>query len=281
MTSSDAVVAVRRLLPKGVRVGHGGTLDPDAAGVLPIGLGAATRLFDSLADHPKEYVAELRLGVATDTRDASGVVTSRGAVSAGEREIHEAIRGFVGEIDQVPPIHSALRSGGKRYYEIARGGVAFEPAPRRVRIDSIDYLGGSGARHRVAVRCGKGAYIRSLCHDIGQALGCGGHMGTLIRSRSCGFGIGDGVTLESLRALAEAGRFESALIPPDRPLDHLQTLRIGEESRKRTLDGAPFDAPDVTGDGPFRVYCAGSFLGLGIRAGEGTVRMKLVLADRT
>ena len=177
MTSSDVVVAVRRMLPRGTKVGHGGTLDPDAAGVLPICVGKAARLFDYIIDKQKTYITELTLGVVTDTQDASGAVLSRSPVSASESDVRHAALNFIGDIAQIPPAYSAIQVNGKRLYDLARAGQAPALQPRRVRVDSIEYMRQTAPdRHLLRILCGKGVYIRAICHDIGALLGCGGHM---------------------------------------------------------------------------------------------------------
>ena len=182
-TSSDVVVFVRRRLPKGTAVGHGGTLDPDASGVLPVCVGSATRLFDYIIDKQKTYVACIRLGIETDTQDASGAVVAERPVSAGEAELRAVLPRFTGEIRQVPPMYSALKRDGKRLYKLARKGESVALEPRQCRVDAIEYLGAAGEdAYLLKIDCGKGVYIRTLCHDIGNALGCGGHMLSLQRA---------------------------------------------------------------------------------------------------
>ena len=171
-TSSDAVVFVRRRLPKGTAVGHGGTLDPEASGVLPVCVGSATRLFDYIIDKQKTYVARIRLGVVTDTQDATGNVIAQCPVTAGEAELRAALPRFIGDILQVPPMYSALKRDGERLYKLARKGRSVTLEPRACRVDDIEYLGCEGdATYALRIRCGKGVYIRTLCHDIGRALG--------------------------------------------------------------------------------------------------------------
>ena len=184
-TSSDCVVFVRKRLPRTTAVGHGGTLDPDASGVLPVAVGTATRLFDYIVDKQKTYVAELQLGVETDTQDASGnaVKTSDAVVPA--EALLKVLPRFVGEIAQVPPMYSAIKRNGERMYALARRGETAELQPRACRVDAIRLLDALGEnRFRLEIDCGKGVYIRTLCHDIGAVIGCGGCMESLIRLRS-------------------------------------------------------------------------------------------------
>lgn len=194
MTSSDAVVLVRRAFARGTKVGHMGTLDPEAAGVLPIGVGSAARLFDYVTEKEKTYRAEIAIGQATDTQDATGRVVARGPGVRME-DLRAVLPRFIGEIEQVPPAYSAIKVGGRKLYEAARAGEALEVPSRRVQIYGLDLAGQSGEnRFLLDVRCGRGTYIRTLCHDIGRALGTCAHMAFLLRVRSGVFGIEDAVT---------------------------------------------------------------------------------------
>ena len=168
-TSSDLVVFVRKRLPRGTAVGHGGTLDPEASGVLPVCVGSATRLFDYIIDKQKTYVARIRLGVETDTQDATGRVVAERPVRVGEAELRAALPAFTGEIEQVPPMYSAIKRDGRRLYQLARKGQTVEVQPRKCRVDRIDFLGSEGEdTFLLEITCGKGVYIRTLCHDIGR-----------------------------------------------------------------------------------------------------------------
>ena len=281
-TSSDLVVFVRKRLPRGTAVGHGGTLDPEASGVLPVCVGSATRLFDYIIDKQKTYVARLRLGVETDTQDATGSVVAERPVNAGEAEVRSVLPAFVGEIEQVPPMYSALKRGGKRLYQLARKGETVALEPRRCRVDGIDYLGQEDeTTHLLRVRCGKGVYIRTLCHDIGRALGCGGHMLTLERTQAGIFRIEDALTPEAIDALAASGKLEDALIPLDAPLTHLPAVRVGEEARHAVINGNPLKprwldapAPEVQA---VRVYLNDDFAGIGQPLPDGGVRCRAML----
>ncbi len=281
-TSSDAVVFVRRRLPKGTAVGHGGTLDPEASGVLPVCVGSATRLFDYIIDKQKTYVARLRLGVETDTQDATGQVVAECPVTVGEAELRAVLPRFVGEIEQVPPMYSALKRDGRRLYQLARRGQSVALEPRRCRVDAVEYLGREGEDlYAIRVRCGKGVYIRTLCHDIGRALGCGAHMRALERTEAGIFRIEDALSLEDVDALAAQGRLESALIPLDAPLGHLPAVRVGERCRHAVLNGNPLragwlDAP-APGAEAVRVYLGDAFAGIGAPQPDGSVRFRAML----
>ena len=193
VTSFQVVAHLRRVL-RVPKVGHGGTLDPMATGVLPILLGAATKLTPHILAEDKEYVASVRLGVATDTLDATGRVTAERPVPALEPpDLAAVLARFVGEIDQVPPMFSALHVGGRRLHELARAGLEVERAPRRVRIDAIELLASSPPDFTMRVVCGKGTYIRSLAADVGEALGSCAHLTALVRTRLGAFRREDAV----------------------------------------------------------------------------------------
>ena len=281
-TSSDAVVFVRKRLPRGTAVGHGGTLDPEATGVLPVCVGRATRLFDYIIDKQKTYVARLKLGVETDTQDATGQVVATAPVHAGENEVRGVLHRFVGDIEQVPPMYSALKRDGRRLYSLARRGETVEIAPRKCRVDAISYLGFEGDDvHLLKIDCGKGVYIRTLCHDIGRALGCGGHMMTLARTAAGVFRIEDALTLEEVDALSQKGELARALLPLDAPLQHLPEVRVGERCRHAVINGNPIraqwlDAPVPQAEA-VRVYLNDVFAGIGQPMPDGGVKFRAML----
>lgn len=283
VTSSDVVVHVRHKLPRGVRVGHGGTLDPEASGVLPVCVGAGARLFDYIIDKEKTYVATLSLGIVTDTQDAGGQTLEIHPVTASRQDVEDVLQSFVGEIDQIPPMYSAIKKDGKRLYQLARKGETVEMPARKCRvygIDMIDDLGGD--RYLLRIRCGKGVYIRTLCHDIGASLGCGGHMATLERVAAGAFCIENSITLEEVDALAEAGELENALMPMDFPIAHIPRVDVGAERTHAVKNGNPLRPEWIRGeipDGPMRIYLDGAFCGMGERDAEGLVRFKAMLMD--
>ena len=281
-TSSDAVVFVRKRLPKGTAVGHGGTLDPEASGVLPVCVGSATRLFDYIIDKQKTYVARIRLGVETDTQDATGQVVAEHPVKVGEAELRAALPRFIGDIQQVPPMYSALKRDGKRLYKLARKGQTVELEPRACRVDDIEYLGREDEdTYALKIHCGKGVYIRTLCHDLGKALGCGGHMLSLQRVAAGIFDIDSALTLEQVDALAQEGRLEEALLPLDAPLGHLPAVRVGERSRHAVLNGNPLRAHWLETPAPqaeaVRVYLNDEFAGIGAPQSNGDIKFKAML----
>lgn len=280
-TSSDCVVFVRKRLPRGTAIGHGGTLDPMASGVLPVCVGAATRLFDYIIDKQKTYVAELQLGVVTDTQDATGAVVEERPVTVTEADVRAALPRFIGDIWQTPPMYSAIKRGGKRLYELARRGESVEVAPRACRVDDVRLTASLGdGRYRLEVDCGKGVYIRTLCHDIGAYLGCGGHMATLARTRAGVFTLENALTLEEVDALGAEG-LEARLLPMDAAIAHLPAVRVEASHRAAVRNGMPLrpewlDAPAPRAEA-LRVYVGGEFAGIGAPREDGSVRFRAML----
>ena len=278
MTSSDAVVMVRRAFPKGTKVGHMGTLDPEAAGVLPIGVGAATRLFDFVSDKEKTYRAEVCVGAATDTQDATGTVIERGR-GVLEEEFTAVLPRFIGEIEQVPSMYSAIKVDGKKLYQAARAGETIEVPKRLVRIDSIDYIARTGEnRFLIDVHCGRGTYIRTLCHDIGKALGTCAHMSFLLRSQSGLFDLETAVTPEEFLKSVESGA--PALLPCDAPIQHIGRVTVSEKLERAVRNG---NAIRMEGwkqrfeEGrALRVYLGERFAGMGVVQGN-EIRFKCML----
>lgn len=280
MTSSDAVVLVRRTL-SGEKVGHAGTLDPEAAGVLPIMIGKAARLFDVLVEKEKEYVAEIAFGASTDTQDAQGRVLRRTGEAPSDAALRAALGRFVGEIMQVPPAFSALKVGGKAAYRLAREGHAPALSARPAQVHSIDlveWIAEDGALLRI--RCGKGVYVRTLCHDIGEALGCGAHMRFLLRTRTGSFGIDRSVTVEAWQA-AEDRR--ALLMPIDGPIGHLPGAWLEGAMARDCRNGKAMTQflridPEARQGGPVRVYCGQAFAGLARWQGE-ALRFQAMLME--
>lgn len=204
-TSHDVVAKLRGIFGQ-KKIGHTGTLDPDAEGVLPVCLGKATKVCDLLTDKEKEYETVLLLGKTTDTQDITGTVMQESPVSCGEGQIREIIAGFVGEYAQIPPMYSALKVDGKKLCDLARAGVSVERKPRNVQIFSIDILEMELPRVRMRVHCSKGTYIRTLCHDIGTMAGCGGCMESLLRTRVAEFEVQDAKKLSEIEAQVQAVR---------------------------------------------------------------------------
>lgn len=204
-TSHDVVAKLRGIFRQ-KKIGHTGTLDPDAEGVLPVCLGKATRVCDLLADKDKVYDAVLRLGIVTDTQDMTGRVQSEQEASCTQEELEETIRGFVGNYWQTPPMYSALKVNGKKLCDLARAGVEVERKPRQVTLYSIQIEEVSLPRVRMRVHCSKGTYIRTLCHDIGQALGCGGCMESLVRTQVADFMLQEAHRIAEIEAWVKRAR---------------------------------------------------------------------------
>ncbi len=245
-TSFDVVARLRGIL-KIKKIGHTGTLDPDATGVLPVCVGKATKLCDMLTDKDKVYECVMMLGVETDTYDLSGKVLSRNSVTASEEEIVNAINSFVGDIMQVPPMYSALKVNGKKLYELAREGKEVERKPRPVTIFSIDILNISLPEVSIRIHCSKGTYIRSLCHDVGEVLGCGCAMKSLVRTRVSMFDIADARTLDEIERIVKAGNLDGIMLKVDQAFEGMETVFVipTEDAIKHAVNGVPIPATDV------------------------------------
>ena len=237
-TSHDVVAKLRGIL-KMRRIGHTGTLDPDAEGVLPVCLGKATKLCELLTDKEKAYRAVMKLGVVTDTQDMSGTVLEEKTVAVTEEDVLLAIRSFVGEYDQIPPMYSALKVNGKKLYELARAGQVIEREPRRIRIISIAVEEINLPFVTMTVACSKGTYIRTLCHDIGQKLGCGASMDQLLRVKSGQFYLEDSLTLSEISRRVEENTLEECLIHPDALFTHYLALTVKASGEKLLYNGNP------------------------------------------
>lgn len=244
MTSFDVVAQIRRLM-KEKKVGHTGTLDPDAVGVLPVCLGRATRMVDLLGDDHKFYRGEITLGTDTDTQDSTGTVLQRREVGAiSEERIREVLAGFTGRIQQIPPMVSALKHQGKRLYELAREGIEIERQPREVEIFKLTILRIDLPKIWIDVECSKGTYIRTLAYDTGQALGTGAHLSYLIRTGTGEFTLADSVTLEELQQAQATGQGGQFLLPVDYGIRSLPKVLVNQVAEKKALNGAPLKRED-------------------------------------
>lgn len=279
VTSFEAVAHLRRLL-RAPKVGHGGTLDPDATGVLPILIGEATKLTPYLAGLDKEYLATVTLGVVTDTQDASGKVLERREVPPVTPErLADVLRGFVGEIVQIPPMYSALHHGGRRLYEIAREGGEVERQPRRVTVHAIALESLGPPCFTMRVCCGKGTYIRTLAADIGEALGCGASVSALVRTRVGPFDLASAVPWTELREAREADPLWARVLPVDAPITGLPAVTLEPAAAAAFLHGQAVAATHPS-QGLLRVYASdGALLGLGVGLGGAVKPERLVHAD--
>lgn len=243
-TSHDVVAKLRGIAGQ-KKIGHTGTLDPDAEGVLPVCLGKATKVCELLTDKDKTYRAVLFLGQTTDTQDASGTVLETSDVSnLNEAQVTEAIQGFVGEYAQIPPMYSALKVGGKKLYELAREGKTVERKARNVMIHSIKILRVDLPRVEMEVSCSKGTYIRTLCHDIGEKLGVGGCMESLLRVQVGRFVLADSLRLSEIQKAKEDGNLEKILQPIDSVFEQYRAVWIRPDQEKRLQNGNSFRNPD-------------------------------------
>lgn len=282
ITSSNLVVFVRKRLPKGTAIGHGGTLDPEASGVLPLCIGTATRLFDYIIDKKKTYIAEIQLGVVTDTQDATGSIVSECPVNVERAQIEQAVEGFIGDIEQIPPMYSAVKRGGKRLYQLARKGETIEVEARKCHVDSIELLEQTGEnRYRLKVECGKGVYIRTLCHDIGAFLGCGAHMASLERTQAGVFSIENALTQEQIDAAYSDGTLDQHLLPLDAPIAHLPAVYLTEKARHAVINGNVLKPQWMKAPAPktdaVRIYLNDTFAGIGQTLDDGCVRFRAML----
>jgi len=249
-TSFDVVAKLRKIAGQ-KKIGHTGTLDPDAEGVLPVCLGSATKVCDLLTDRTKTYVAKMRLGLVTDTQDGSGTVLSEVSeeqIRSGftEDAVREAVLSFVGAYDQVPPMYSALKVNGRKLYELAREGKSVERKARRVTIETIDIRKIDLPYVEMEVTCSKGTYIRTLCEDIGNKLGCGGCMMHLLRTRVGEFELGEARKLSEVSALAEEGRLHEALLSADRLFLQYDAFTVKDRALRLLLNGNRLTAEDFT-----------------------------------
>ena len=258
-TSQDVAAKLRGVFHER-RVGHGGTLDPMATGVLPVFIGRATRAVEFFESAEKEYVAGLRLGLETNTQDTTGETLAEQPVSVTKEQVQEVLTTFLGPQQQLPPMYSAVKIGGKKLYELARQGKTVERKPRNIEILELELLEGEGADYVIRVRCSKGTYIRTLCHDIGQALGCGGCMSSLRRTGAGCYGIEQAVTMEELLAMESP---EARLLPVDSLFAHLPAVTVRQNQLKPVYNGGAVKIPALT-DGQYRVYGPdGAFLMVG------------------
>lgn len=248
-TSMDVCAKLRGLL-KEKRIGHGGTLDPMATGVLPVFVGTATKAVEFAENSGKEYIAGLRLGVATNTQDSSGEVLETRPVTAGRDELETVLPRFTGAIQQIPPMYSAIKRNGKKLYELARAGKEVHRDPRPVTIHGLEVLEQTGeSEYLLRIRCSKGTYVRTLCHDIGEALGCGGCMSSLRRTMAAGFTLEDAVTLEQVQEQGGA-----MLMPVDCFFAGCPVFLLASPRMERMVrNGSPIPAPGLE-PGQYRVY---------------------------
>ena len=264
ITSHNVVSFVRRQLNM-KRVGHTGTLDPAAVGVLPVLIGNATKLSDLIMADEKKYTARVVLGVVTDTDDTTGEVIEKRDVSVTEEQIKEAVKSFVGEIEQIPPMYSAIKVEGQKLYQLARKGVEIERKPRKITVYSIDVYDFDGTSFMMDVHCGKGTYIRSLCRDIGESLGCGATMDTLERTMSGIFIKENSYTFEQIEEAVKNGTVAEMIMHPETVLGDFIKIEVNSENQAKIRNGirlrpAQLGIKEYRENQIFRIYAQGELM---------------------
>ncbi len=265
-TSSDVVNKLKGVLHER-HIGHGGTLDPDAEGVLPVCVGKATRLFDYITVFRKTYLAKIKFGAVTDTQDASGNILETHECDITSENVDNVLERFSGDIMQIPPMYSALHFNGKRLYELARNGETAQIEPRKVTVYGISRASEvQDGECLLRVTCGKGTYIRTLCHDIGQALGCGAYMAHLVREQAAGLDIKNSLKISDIEAHIAQNDF-SFLLPTDSAISYMPAVVFDDAVYNKLSNGNPVNVgalvsgTDATGF--VRIYCKNKFFGIG------------------
>lgn len=274
MTSHDAVDLVRRRLST-KKVGHAGTLDPDATGVLVVGVGRATRLLDYAQSIPKRYTAIARLGASTTTQDAAGEVLEKKEVTVHEDDVAAGLKQFLGQIDQVPPMVSAVKVGGERLYKKARRGEEIDRPSRRVTVYEATLRGFESPDATIEIRCSAGTYVRTLIHDLGQSLGCGAHLLALRRTEAGGHSIAEAIEIAAID--------EDALRPLTDALFGLAQIEIDDDRARLVGDGRPLEASDfdVSSDDPVAVVHRGELLAVYRHSGGRLVADRVLAKARS
>lgn len=268
-TSNDVVAKLKGVLHQR-RIGHSGTLDPMATGLLVVFVGRATRAVEFAEGHDKRYLAGLRLGLVTDTQDISGTELKRQSMNVTQEQLTAALEKFLGEQEQIPPMYSAIKHQGRPLYEIARKGGQVERKPRKIFIHDIRLLGRQGEDYLLDISCSKGTYVRTLCHDLGDYLGCGGCMSSLRRIQAGQFSVDRAHTIAQVQEYADRGRAAELLLPVDSLFQNLESCAVNTDQEKKLRCGNEFGI--CVHDGDYRVYSqTGEFLMLG-RAEKGTMK---------
>lgn len=252
-TSHDVVAKLRGVLHER-RIGHSGTLDPLATGLLVAFVGRATRAVEFAEADSKEYLAGLRLGVSTDTQDITGNIVAESAALPDEAALREALGRFIGDIEQIPPMYSAIKIGGKKLYELARRGESVERAPRKITVSAIDIAGRDGDDYILNISCSKGTYVRTLCSAIGEALGCGACMSSLRRTRAGVFSVDDAHSLADIETAVREGRLSDIILPVDTLFASFPKLTVSQSAAKRLKNGNIIKISISAEDGEYKVY---------------------------
>ena len=278
LSSNQALQLAKRLF-QAAKAGHTGSLDPLATGLLPICLGEATKFSHFLLDADKTYRALIRLGSTTTTGDAEGEIITTTAVSATPVALQAALQRLTGDIEQIPPMYSALKHQGKALYEYARAGQNIERPARRVSIYQIQLNSYAQGLVDITVSCSKGTYIRTLAEDVGRLLGCGAHLAGLRRLTTAHFSLDNALTLEQLDAMPMEMR-DQALLPADAALAKLPKVELDADSAHYLLQGQAVWKAGVVDDGPLRLYAGDVFLGMGERSADGKIAPRRLLAAK-
>lgn len=250
-TSHDVVAKLRGILHER-RIGHSGTLDPLATGLLVVFVGRATRAVEFAEADSKEYIAGLRLGLSTDTQDISGNVIAECSDLPDEGAVRRAVNSFIGDIEQIPPMYSAIKIGGKKLYELARKGQSVERAPRKITVSSIEIIGREGGDYLLKIACSKGTYVRTLCNDIGASLDCGACMSSLRRISAGAFSVESAHSIDEVENAANEGQLVDIMLPVDTLFSALPELKVPESTANRLKTGNIIKISAADGD--YRVY---------------------------
>ncbi|MFA6308535.1 MAG: tRNA pseudouridine(55) synthase TruB [Clostridia bacterium] len=265
MTSFDVVAYLRGVL-KTRKIGHTGTLDPEAVGVLPVCIGNATKAIEFMTDKDKTYIAEITLGIETDTQDATGNIISTKDVNVERCRFESVLKTFEGKINQIPPMYSAVKINGRKLYELAREGKTVERKPREVNVYSLKCIGQrSNVKYLMEIKCSKGTYIRTLCADIGNELSCGAHMSFLVRTNAGPFDIGSSIRLSEIRELSDSEKINERLISVEKVFEDLKSIILDSDDTKKYLNGVTVNVTEKpVGNELVRVYASErGFIALG------------------
>ena len=274
-TSFDVVAKMRGIL-RTRKIGHAGTLDPMATGVLPLLIGRATKACDILPDQRKRYTASFRLGLTTNTQDITGEVLTTSPVNVSHRQAEAAIMAMQGDILQIPPMYSAIKIKGKRLYDLARSGIEVEREARPITIEDIRLISCDGNDYSIDVLCSKGTYIRTLCHDIGQALGCGATMTALRRTMAAGIPLEAALTIEQVQKLADSGEIAGHVLSTEALFSCLEAVRLDSKRALLFRNGVPITLAACAGR--FSVYSPNGFIGVAATGDDGAVASRTLFA---
>ncbi|MDD3840521.1 MAG: tRNA pseudouridine(55) synthase TruB [Clostridia bacterium] len=272
ITSAQTVAYLKRKL-KVKKIGHTGTLDPEAAGVLPVCIGKATKIVDYIMSEKKEYRVEIHFGIKTSTQDVYGDIIQKKDVNICKIQVEKVLEKFIGEIEQVPPMYSAIRHKGKRLYQLARDGIEVKRLPRKVKIDSIKIFKAIGdTTYLFDVICSKGTYMRTLCDDIGEQLGCGAAMGFLLRTKTGFFKLENAYTLEEVVDSSISERLNEIIVPIDKAINNIGRIQLNEECLNKVINGNKVEYRNIleidNGQSSdnysyYRIYIDDKFMGIG------------------